>query len=133
MAGTPDDGGSEWKSNRLEVRERRLQIGRICLQSVDQCRRIGRGLGHSHANMRPCYEGDISEDHGPGSEHHAWRLEVEDSLYERLRRQANDLSELGREQSLRIATHCFDDLGTNLCRRYRKLVSNAIHIRKQVG
>jgi hypothetical protein len=83
--------------------------------------------------MRPCHESSIPEDHRPRSEHHTGRLEVEDRLYERLRRQPNDLSELGREQSLCIATHCCDYLGSNLCRGYRQLVSNAVHIRKQIS
>jgi hypothetical protein len=43
VAGAPDDGGPERNSRRLELCERSLQIGRMCLQCIDQCHRIGRG------------------------------------------------------------------------------------------
>ena len=101
-------------------------------QCVDQSTRIGRGLRHSHADVGSGHERGVAQDHRSRSERHTRRLKIEDGLYERQSREANDLGKLRRKQSVRVPPHRGDHIGSNPGRWNGQFVPDAVDVRQEI-
>src|SRR5438105_7690205 len=105
-----DAAPAELAAQEVVALQRRFQVVRVLLDRFCEADRVERGLGDAHADMRARDERGVAEE-ARAPDRKARRLDVEDSLKERLRA-LEHLGHVRREQCPCIALHLCDDAGT---------------------